>query len=128
MSLPDTFRRRASFRRLPTLGTCRFSSPARLRLAASTGLVTLLIGWLAVALFLAPYWSAQTNFPGHQHPKGTPPHTHTVQAVIGYAALAAVVVAVQFRRSVWPVQRPPVLWLERTTPKRAHGSRAPPLF
>ena len=128
MSLPDTFRQRASFKRLPTL-SCRFSSPARLRLAASTGLATLLIGWLAVALFLAPYWSAQTNFPGHQHPEGTPPHTHSIEAVLGHAVMVAAVTAVFFILQAFEsLLLPPVLWLERTTPKRAHGSRAPPLF
>ncbi len=101
---------------------------SRLKFATHAGFVTLLIGWLALALFFAPYWAAQTNFPGHHHPNGVPPHTHTVQAVLGHALLVAAVVAIYVAlHMVGSLLLAPASWLERTTPKKAHGSRAPPL-
>lgn len=104
------------------------SSPAHLKIAARAGLATLLASWLTLALFLAPYWAAQTNFPGHQHPDGVLPHTHTIQAVTGFALVLATVVAVLLAlRPAWPLVPWPVLWLERFAPRKAHGSRAPPL-
>ena len=114
---------------LPLCPSFKLPSPNRLNFATRAGLTTLLIGWLALALFFAPYWAAQTNFPGHHHPNGVPPHTHSIQVVLGYALVVAAVVAV---RSVLQPSRLlsqlPAVWLERTTPKKAHGSRAPPLL
>lgn len=101
--------------------------PSHLKPAARAGLTTLLIAWLALALFFAPYWAAQTNFPGHQHPDGVPPHTHTIQAVISHALIVVAVVAVLFvLQPLGSLPLRPALWLECATPRRAHGSRAPP--
>ncbi len=88
------------------------------RRAAYAGLVTLLIGWLSLALFLAPYWAAQTNFPGHQHPDGAPHHTHIVQAVLGYALAVTVAAARLTGRPAWPPAVRPAVWLGRTLPRR----------
>ncbi len=119
--------------RAAALQVCRLcdlklSSPVRLRLAARAGLTILLTSWLTLALFLAPYWAAQTNFPGHQHADSVLPHIHTIQAVTGLALVLAAVVAVLLALCpAWPLVQWPVLWLERFAPRKAHGSRAPPL-
>lgn len=106
----------------------KLSSPNHLKIASRAALTTLLASWLTLALFLAPYWAAQTNFPGHQHADSVLPHTHTIQAVTGLALVLATVVAVLLAlRPAWPLVQWPVLWLERFAPRKAHGSRAPPL-
>lgn len=91
----------------------------QVKLAARAGMTTLLASWLNLALFLSPYWAAQTNYPGHQHPIGTLPHTHNIQAVVGYALVMSVVVAVLLAlRPVWSFAPEPVLWLELIYPAR----------
>ena len=102
-------------------------SSVRTTHAVRAGLVTLLGGWLVVALLLSPYWAAQTNFPGHGHPDGTSAHTHTLQAVFGPALLgaASVVLALALRPGRFLPLRP-ADWLEPAPPVSAHGSRAPP--
>ena len=126
MSLPGTFDVERSSDFLPKDA---LQLSARLGLAASTGLVTLLIGWLAVALFLAPYWSAQTNFPGHQHPKGTPPHTHSIElcSVTTLWWLRSLPYS-SYCRLPSRYCYHPFYGSSAPSPKEPNGSRAPPLF
>ena len=77
---------------LPLCLSFKLPSPSRLNLATHAGLTTLLISWLVLALFFAPYWAAQANFPGHYHPNGVPPHTHSIQVILGYVLVVAAVV------------------------------------
>lgn len=47
---------------------------------------------LVVALLLGSYWAGHTNFPGHQHPPGTPEHTHSLFQVVGAPSVPVVTV------------------------------------
>lgn len=117
--------RRAGSRLLPPLPFMHLP-PHRLKLALKTGTATLFALWLTGALFVAPYWAAQTNYPGHQHPAGTPAHVHSVHAVVGFTLAVAAVAILLALRPVWPLVLEPVSWFARPAPKRMHRSRAPP--
>lgn len=94
-------------------------------LIAGTGMW--LAATLAVVLLLAPWFAGQTNFPGHQHPEGTPDHIHTLeQAAVALSEFTAFIVLV--------VSAPLVLYTLRythenpiTAPAYRQGyARAPP--
>lgn len=82
---------------------------------------------LAVVLFLAPWFAGETNFPGHQHPEGTPDHIHTLeQAAIALSEFTAFIILV--------VSAPLVLYVLRFSHENPHTEptynfgypRAPP--
>lgn len=65
----------------------------QLSTAITAGAATLIAAALAVVLFLAPVFAGETNFPGHQHPPGTPDHIHTLeQAAVALGVFEAFVV------------------------------------
>ena len=100
----------------------------RLQVALRAGFTALLASFAVLALFTAPYWAAQTNFPGHEHAEHAPAHTHALAAVVGFALLVVTgVAAIVSRGPGWPRAQPPTEWPRRTPPTRSHGSRAPPL-
>lgn len=52
-------------------------------MALKAGLVAFVATSLVVSLLLAAFWVGHTNFPGHQHPSGTPEHHHSLFQVSG---------------------------------------------
>lgn len=84
---------------------------------------------LAVVLFLAPMFAGETNFPGHQHPPGTPDHIHTLeQAAVALSLFEAFVVFITVVY-VAPL-RLPVSYTNPTSEPRYDMPlvRAPPAF
>lgn len=55
--------------------------------ALRAGAAAFLSTTLFVGLLISSYWAGHTNYPGHQHPEGTPEHTHTIIQVAGAAAM-----------------------------------------
>ncbi|ADI14012.1 hypothetical protein [Truepera radiovictrix] len=96
----------------------------RLQRALSAGLRALLAFLLTSALFATPVLAAEHDF-GHTHPEGTPPHVHTVDAVLGVATLCApaVVPFVLYQSDAPPTHLTP----RAAAPLRLRScSRAPP--
>lgn len=63
--------------------------------AFHAGLAAFIAATLMVVLFLAPIFAGETNFPGHQHPEGTPDHIHTLeQAAVALSVFEALVVLI----------------------------------
>lgn len=97
--------------------------------AFHAGLAAFIAATLMVVLFLAPIFAGETNFPGHQHPEGTPDHIHTLeQAAVALSLFEAFVVLI--------VAAPIVLYalaLQHSNPltRVEFGlplARAPPIF
>jgi hypothetical protein len=96
----------------------------RLQHALRAGLKTLLSVLLTSALFAAPVLAAEHDY-GHSHPEGTPPHVHTIDAVLGVATLCVAAAIPFVLRSG---KAPPARLAPRVAaPQRVRScSRAPP--
>lgn len=62
--------------------------------ALRAGLLAWLSATLLIVLALTPWWAAQSEFPGHEHPPDTPDHVHQLQEVGAEQAFSTVVTAV----------------------------------
>lgn len=95
--------------------------------ALRTGLIAVLVTTLLVMLVVGPDHAAHSEFPGHEHPPGTPEHTHNLESVTGWmvASLPLVVILVGFLVIV-PVLPGLRSWFPRVQRMRMNGTRAPP--
>ncbi len=100
---------------------------SRLFAALKAGLIAQLLATFVVLLVMVPWHAAQNEFPGHEHPPGTPDHVHTLEQVTGWLATGTVLVFVVTALPLtFRAQLPPVSWREVTAAGRVNGSRAPP--
>lgn len=101
---------------------------SRLMPALRAGLLTQLITTFLVMLALGPYHAAHSEFPGHEHPPGTPDHVHNLEMVTGWMTIShALVVILISLPVVGFLFLPPVSWLARARRLRVNGSRSPPV-
>jgi len=100
----------------------------RLRHALRAGLNAQLITTFIMLLAVAPWLAAQNEFPGHEHPPGTPDHVHPIEQVIGWTILSTVFVAVlsslPFEGRIYEM---PESWTERVRLQLGNTCRAPPV-
>jgi|SRR5690606_3891702 len=95
-------------------------------IALRAGSVAYLAATLVVALLLSSYWAGHTNFPGHQHPAGTPEHTHALFQIVGAPSVPAPTIVA---KPLVAVLRSLPMRLIRRAPVRPGGAvraRAPP--
>lgn len=99
----------------------------RLHSALRAGLITQLLATFVVLLVMVPWHAAQNEFPGHEHPPGTPDHVHSLEQVIGWLVTATLLVVIisSLPHSGTAVERP-ASWREIIAVARVNGSRAPP--
>lgn len=103
------------------------TAPNQLLMALRKATATVLIVAFVALLGLAPWQAAQTEFPGHEHPPGTPEHTHQLELVTGWYALSTMLVtlllSLPFTGRVYEIPRS---WTERAYVAHSYSSRAPP--
>src|SRR5690625_830064 len=101
---------------------------SRLMPALRAGLLTQLITTFLVMLALGPYHAAHSEFPGPEHPPGTPDHVHNLEMVTGWMTIShALVVTLTSLPVVGFLFLPPVSRLARARRLRVNGSRSPPV-
>lgn len=102
---------------------------SRLLTALRAGLITQLLTTFVVLLVMVPWHAAQNEFPGHEHPPGTPDHVHALEQVVGWlmtgTLLAVIITSLPHSGHVEPR---PASWHEVLSPARVNGSRAPPVL
>jgi hypothetical protein len=57
--------------------------------AIRAGFAAYVSATLVVSLLFGSYWAAQSEFPGHRHPAGSPEHHHSLYQVIGAPVVPA---------------------------------------
>lgn len=101
---------------------------AQLLPALKAGLAAQLIATFLVMLAIGPYHAAHTEFPGHEHPPGTPDHVHNLEMVTGWMVGShALVVILTVLPVVGFAFMLPGSWLAQATRPRVNGSRSPPV-
>lgn len=100
----------------------------RLSSALRKGFTAQLVTTFVLLLLIAPWHAAQNEFPGHEHPPGTPDHVHPIEQVTGWLVLGSVFVTVLLslpsRGRVYEI---PESWIERVRIRSGNTCRAPPL-
>ena len=99
----------------------------RLIAALKAGLVAQLLATFVVLLVMVPWHAAQNEFPGHEHPPGTPDHVHGLEEVTGFLVagtlLAVIITSLPHSGRL---ELRPGSWREVLAPLRVNSSRAPP--
>ena len=95
--------------------------------ALKAGLTAQLIATFLVMLAIGPYHAAHTEFPGHEHPPGTPDHVHNLEMVTGWLVVShALVIILNSLPVVGFAFIQPDSWLPQAARPRVNGSRSPP--
>lgn len=91
------------------------------------GVAFLLAATFVVLLGLVPYHAGHSEFPGHEHPEGTPDHTHALGEVIGWLMAGPLLLRVVISlEAVGVARQAPVSWRESGGGRSAFMGRAPP--
>ena len=98
-----------------------------LKSALRAGLTAKLVTMFVMVLLLAPWHAAQNEFPGHEHPPGTPDHVHPIEQVIGWTLVGSlfvtVLISLPFEGRLPEI---PESWTERVRQRHGNACRAPP--
>lgn len=96
--------------------------------ALRSGLIAQLISTFLVMLAIGPYHAAHSEFPGHEHPPGTPDHVHALEMVTGWLVVGdALVVILTSLPLTGFLFRMPESWIPGAARLRVNGSRSPPV-
>ncbi len=95
--------------------------------ALRAGLAAQLVVTFLVLLVLGPYHAAHSEFPGHEHPPGTPDHVHSLEMVTGWLVVSHILVtALSELPQVGFAFLLPGSWFPQALRLRVNGSRSPP--